>query len=413
MTRRVLRCFVGGLFLLAGLAAPGFSQPPTKVSFEATLIVKGNNAFALDLYEKLNEKDSNLFFSPYSISTALAMTYGGARGDTAREMANVLHFIPDGDQLHRGFGELISGLNGKSGPRQFELTIANRLWGQKDYTFDPNFIKLTEGTYGAGLKEVNFKEATEQARQTINGWVEEQTKNKIKELLKPGILKSDTRFVLTNAIYFKASWNVPFEKQATRPGPFKLAGDKSIEDVPLMQKVMAVRYLAKDGIQVAAIPYVRQELSMVVLLPTEVDGLPGLEKSLAVPGYLADLLDQIKGNRVKVTLPKFKVTAEFHLKEALQALGMKTAFVMGKADFTGITTREPLAISAVIHKAFVDVNEAGTEAAAATAVAGGGRGKNAPPPPPEFRADHPFVYLIMDNNSGSILFMGRLLNPKG
>jgi serpin B len=411
MMRLALSCFLGGMLLLAGFAGPGFTQPPVKLSPEAAVIVKGNNTFALDLYEKLSKEDGNLFFSPYSVSTALAMTYGGARGETAKEMASVLHFGTDSEPLHRGFSELIGGINGKSGARQFELTTANRLWGQKDYTFDPNFIKLTVDNYGAGLKEVDFATDTELARQTINAWVEEQTKDKIKELIKPGFLTDASRLVLTNAIYFKASWDEPFLKEATQTGSFKLPGDKTIADVSFMQKNFSVKYLAGDNFQAIALPYVKNELSMVVLLPKEVDGLAGLEKSLTVPGYVNDVLAKMQRSQVKVVLPKFKVTSEFDLSEQLQGLGMKTAFTK-KANFSGITSREPLQISKVIHKAFVDVHEAGTEAAAATAVVMIFGGAPRPQEPPAFRADHPFVYLIIDNNSGSILFMGRLLNPK-
>ncbi len=412
MKRLAMSCMFASLIALPGSGGLCSAQPPAKLSPETADLVKGNTAFALDLYGKVNQNDGNLFFSPYSISTALAMTYAGARGTTADEMARTLHFPHDQSNLPRVYADLINGINGKTAKRQFELTTANRLWGQQGYTFDPSFLKLTQEHYGAGLKEVDFAKATEQARQTINDWVTEETKQKIKELIKPRQLTNSTRLVLTNAIYFKAAWAEPFHAKATIPAEFKVTSTKAIADVPLMRRTSQTSYYDGDSVQVLALPYLKNELSMIVLLPKQVDGLAELEKSLtASPAYLANLLAKTSSTRVAVTLPKFKMTSAFQLRKELIDLGMPTAFQTGKADFSGIATREPLALGFVIHQAFVDVDEAGTEAAAATAV-GSFSGAAKSLPPPEFRADHPFLFLIQENQSGSILFMGRLMNPK-
>jgi serpin B len=394
--------------LTAGLGSISSAEPPQTVHPDVATVVKGNDAFALDLYQQLRAKDGNLFFSPYSISTALAMTYAGARGQTATEMEKTLHFTLGQERLHPAFGALVRQVNGHGQPRKYELTVANRLWGQKNYDFHQDFLKLTEDHYGAGLKEVDFVKATEAARKTINGWVEEQTRDKIKELLQPGILNANTRLVLTNAIYFKASWHRAFDKGATAPGKFLLPGNKDVE-VQLMHQTVDAGYFNGGNFALLDLPYEKGDLSMVVLLPKDVDGLPALEKSLSAD-KLAGWLAKRGHAKVILTLPKFKVTSAFELKDALTALGMKTAFTPA-ADFRGITTRDQLFISAVVHKAFVDVHENGTEAAAATAVVVEKSESGGHPDLVTFRADHPFVFLIRDNQSGSILFMGRVVQP--
>jgi serine protease inhibitor len=413
MNRLFLAVVLASCTAVAGTGASGEWQPPAGLNSETAELVKGNSAFAVDLYSKLSGEEGNLFFSPYSISTALGMMYGGARGETASEMAKVMHFSQSQETLHRSAGSLIGAINGKSGPRSYQLITANCLWGQQGYGFDPNFVKLLQDNYSAGLKEVDFAKAPEQSRQTINGWVEEQTNQKIKELLTPGKVVPSTRLVLTNAIYFKAAWAQRFAVSSKAPklGEFKLSATKSVADVPMMSGTFlnGIKTGEAEGVQVVALPYVKNELSMFILLPNEIDGLPALEKKLAErPALLSNLLSRAEPGRAKLTMPKFKVTSEFELSKKLIAMGMKSAF--GTPGFSGITTREPIAISFVVHKAFVDVNEEGTEAAAATAVGGKGGGKA--PVVPEIRVDHPFLYLIVDNNSGSILFMGRLSNPK-
>jgi serpin B len=368
-------------------------------------VVRGNNAFALDLYARLRSKERNLFCSPYSISTALAMTYAGARGETAAQMARTLHFTLEPGRLHPAFAGLRKEIQGAGRKRKYHLETANRLWGQKGYGFLPDFRKTTETYYGAGLEEVDFITSLEEARKTINAWVEEQTKDKIKDLLRPRMLTVDTRLVLTNAIYFKAAWMWPFEPKQTREGDFTLAGGKKVK-AKLMRGHHHTRYFKGDTFAALELPYEQHDLSMIVLLPNKADGLPALEQRLTAAN-LAQWLGKLSDHSVDVTLPKFKLTSAFLLEDELAKMGMPIAFTPG-ADFSGMTTRERLFIGHVVHKAFVDVHEAGTEAAAATAVV---MFTASAPPAAAFRADHPFVYLLRDRRTGSILFLGRVTDP--
>ena len=331
------------------------------------------------------------------------MTYGGARADTEKQMAGVLHFDLPQDQLHQAFSALMdrSHVNGKG----VEVSIANRLWGQTGYKFLPAYLQLTKDRYGAELGEVDFIHQTEAARQAINTWVEEQTKAKIKDLIPPGVLSVSTRLVLTNAIYFKGKWDAQFDKEATKNLPFHISADAKI-DVPMMFQKHEFKYAAVDNLQVIELPYVSNELSMFVLLPKEVDGLQSLEEKLT-QANLEKWTLALREQKVDVYLPKFTTTSEFSLKNVLQAMGMTAAFD-SQADFSGMNGKKDLYLSAVVHKAFVDVNEEGTEAAAATGVVVGVKSVRVTP---TFRADHPFVFLIRDGKTGSILFMGRLVNP--
>ena len=366
---RRVSCLIACLLILpAMILALGLhaEEPAAKPDPAVGRLVQGNNQFALDLYAKLRTQDGNLFFSPYSISTALGMTYAGARGETAEQMATTLHFGKDQEKLHPAFSQLIKQINGDGKPRGYELYTANALWLQNDYHFLPEFLKLTKTNYGAELREVDFVKATEQARLTINGWVEKQTKDKIKELFKPGILDQTTRLVLTNAIYFKGNWASPFKKEITRDEPFLTAADKKV-DVPMMQQIGTFNYLQSDNLQLLEMEFGGKELSMVVLLPKQVDGLADLEKNLTAEKLQAWFSKLHKAN-VLVFLPRFKTTSEFQLNGTLSDMGMKRAFDPA-ADFSGMTGSRDLHISAVVHKAFVDVNEEGTEAAAATGVA--------------------------------------------
>lgn len=370
------------------------------------------NAFSVDLYKHLARHEGNLFLSPTSLETALAMVYAGARGDTAEQMADVLHFgrVPEG-QLHPAFGQLLETLNPPQAggrDRPYELTIANALWGQDGYAFNPEYLQLVRRYYGGNLQNVDFVEAPEASRQRINQWVERQTNDRIQDLVPPGAIDALTRLVLTNAIYFKGRWAEPFEERFTRDEAFRFA-DGSSADVPLMRRSGEYGYAEIDGVQVLSLPYGGEELSMVVVLPRDARALAALERDLT----LEQLQRWARGGRrqeVHVFLPRFKIESQFSLGEALQAMGMTDAF-SDDADLSGIAQAEQLAISAVLHKAFVDVNEEGTEAAAATAVI---VGVTAAPPqsePPVFRADHPFLFLIRENRSGAILFLGRVSAP--
>ena len=373
-------------------------------------LVEGNSQFAVDLYGKLRNQPGNLFFSPSSISTALAVTYTGARGETAEQMARVLHFPAPQDQLPEAFRWLHAALRPAAEKPSYRLNVANRLWGQQGYHFLPDFLAVTRDDFHAELAEVDFIGHTELARETINEWVEKQTQDKIKDLVPRGVLTDLTRLVLTNAIYFKGDWTRPFPKAATRDEIFLVSSDKSTT-APLMHKTDDFKFAAVDGLKALELPYGNGDLSTVVLLPDEIDGLAALEQKLSYES-LTRWTNGLQKRKVQVFLPRFKLTSTFSLSTVLAAMGMPLAFDEKHADFTGISTQEPLYISAVLHKAFVDVNEEGTEAAAATGVVIAARAAMITTEPPLFRADHPFLFLIVDNRTKSILFLGRVVNPK-
>ena len=403
-TGEIMKSFIFPAMLLATLAVPALGQ--VRIKGDPAAVVEGNNGFAVDLYRQLDKEKGNLFFSPYSISNALAMTYAGGRGNTAKEMASAMHFDLEPARFHPAFATLIRELQGPVKGRKYQLKIANRLWGQKDYGFLPDFLKTSAQQYQAGLKEVDFIDDTEGARKAINAWVEDQTNKKIKELIKPNILSVDTRLVLSNAIYFKAAWLRPFSAKDTKPGDFTTSAGKKVK-VPMMHAGMRTNYFDDGKVLGLEVPYEERELSMILLMPKKADGLADLEKELTAI-QLKKWLGKLSDHQVRISLPKFKVTAEFHLNDVLKQLGMKDAFERKRANFSGMTTRERLFISHVVHKAFVDVNEAGTEAAASTAVV---MDRTSLPPPGVFNADHPFLFLIRDANTGSILFMGRVADP--
>jgi serpin B len=390
-------------------------EPPIPARSEearpAPDVAKGNNQFAGDIYGHIKDKTpGNLFLSPYSISTALAMTYAGSADETQRQMAEVLHFTGPEPELHQAMARLQQSL-GVEKTKGYELRVANRLWGQKGYEFLSGFLMTTRQQYGAELGVLDFAEHTEAARQEINTWVERQTKNKIRELLPPGVIEARTKLVLTNAIYFKGKWQEQFEKQATKDTPFHLSADKEVA-VPMMHQVNPFGYRAIDDLQVLEMPYADGELSMIVLLPKEIEGLAELEKKLTQEN-IEQWTKGLRRQNVIAFVPRFTMTSEFSLKDTLQAMGMTLAFDAKKADFSRMSRGEGLYISAVVHKAFADVNEEGTEAAAATGVVMAPRSAPVrPEQPPVFRADHPFVFLIRHNPTGSILFMGRVVNPR-
>jgi len=394
--------------LLATLVAAMVTLPShaQKIAPDVKTLVEGNSDFGLSLYQRLAKEDGNLFLSPYSISNAFGMCYAGAKGNTAAEMKTTLRFNLGDDRLHPAFRDLIAALDGGGKKRDFQLTVANRLWGQKDYGFAPAFIKNGQTFYGAGLEEVDFVSATEAARKTINTWVEKQTKDKIKELIPQGVLDDNSRLVLTNAIYFKAPWMFPFDPKQTKPGKFHVTADKTVE-APMMHTHHTARFSDLGTLSMVEMAYGKGEVSMLVLLPAKKTSLSDLEKQLTAQNLVV-WTKKLSAHSVDLKLPKFKVTKQFSLSNVLKEMGMKDAFTFGKADFSGMATREKLYITAVLHKAFVDVNEIGTEAAAATAI---GVGTLSLPPPATFHADHPFVFLIRDNRTGSILFVGRVVNP--
>ena len=394
--------------LLAGLAAAAASDANAPAP-QGPHVADSINQFAIHFYTQVRGQEGNLFFSPASISTALAMVYSGAGGQTAQQIAQVLHFDGPPPKVNAEFAALLARWNSAAGAHHYQLSVANALWGRQGYPFAAPFQQSLQANYGAAMHVVDFRQS-EAARQTINRWVESQTQDKIKDLLPAGSVGPATRLVLANAIYFKAPWDLQFSPSATRLQPFHLADSKS-ESVPMMHQVASFPYLKATGFSALQMTYADASFSMIVLLPDRADGLAALEESLT-----SEKLDQwtqelAKSRRmVRVSFPKFTVTQAIDLTSDLKVMGMPLAFSRS-ADFSPMNDgKEPLWIDRAIHKAFVDVNEQGTEAAAATAItmrAAAALPQNVA----EFTADHPFLFVIRDSQSGSILFMGRVVNP--
>jgi len=378
---------------------------------DLALLIEGNSAFAFELYQALREEEGNLFYSPHSISVALAMTYAGARNQTAEQMAATLQFILEQERLHPAFNwldvELASrgeGAEGKDG-EGFRLNIVNAIWGQKDYSFLSTFLDVLAENYGAGLRILDFINETEKSRLTINQWVSDQTEGRIKDLIPQGAIDALTRLVLTNAIYFNAAWEYPFDEDMTADGPFYLLEGGQVS-VPMMKQTESFGYTEGEGYQAVELQYDGNELSMVILLP-EAGQFQAFEEGLQAQ-QVSDIIRNLQLTEVALTMPKFEFDSEFSLKDTLAGMGMPIAF-SGAADFSGMTGTPNLCISEVLHKAFVSVDEAGTEAAAATAVIVGETAM--PGQPVEVTVDHPFIFLIRDIETGFILFVGRVMNP--
>lgn len=391
-------------------------QTTTETRADVPLLVKGNNAFAVDLYVQMRQekdnKEKNLFASPYSISTALAMTYAGARGESALQMAKVLHFGLDPKRLHSACAELTRELNGHGLPRDYQLAVANSLWGQDGMPILDEFTRQIKTHYGTRVRRVDFVDPNQRevSRRTINRWVEERTNDKIKNLVQKDDVDKFTRLILVNAIYFKAAWETPFKPSLTyKDVPFHVSAEKSVK-AALMHQTKQVGYFDGGSYQAVELPYEGRELAMVVLLPKEKDGLAKLEESLTT-AKLEACLTGLKPREVSVALPKFKFTSRFHLQKTLKSMGMPLPCTPFEADFSGMTGDKSLYIDKVIHKAFVGIDEEGTEAAAATAVIMAVPPGNIGNRPIDFRADHPFLFLIHDTRTGSILFLGRMIDP--
>jgi serpin B len=377
-------------------------------------LAAGNSAFAFDLYQVLREGDGNLFYSPHSISVALAMTYAGAREDTEHQMADALSLLLPQDRLHATFNGLDQELarrgEGAEGTDEkgFRLNIVNAIWGQAGYHFLEQFLDVLAENYGAGLRILDFASAPEEARVTINDWVGEQTEGRIEDLIPAGVIDAGTRLVLTNAIYFNAAWAHAFTPERTEEGVFHLLDGGEVS-VPMMTQQESFGYAEGEGLRSVELPYDGRELSMVILVPDE--GSFGTVDESLDADTVQEILDSLERRQVALTMPRFEFESEFRLNDALAALGMGEAFT-GEADFSGMTGGRDLFISDVIHKAFVSVDEAGTEAAAATAVVMREMAA-APEEPIELVIDRPFVFLIRDIQTGAILFVGRVVDPSG
>jgi serpin B len=374
-------------------------------------VTQANNQFAVDLYGQLGKEQpgKSLFFSPTSISIALAMTAAGARGQTESEMLQTLHLTGILPQAHAEYRKLLERWNSADKDRGYTLRVANRLWGQKGFPFLASYLALTRQEYGAELGLVDYRGQAQAARREINAWVEKQTAEKIKDLLPPKAIDSLTRLVLTNAIYFKGDWASQFKKGQTHDEDFTVSSTQKVK-VPLMHQEHDYAYAEDAALQVLALPYQGHDLWMLVLLPKATEGLADLEKSLSA-NMIADVLASLRSRKVEVYLPRFKLDSSFSMKNTLGGLGMALPFT-DAADFSGMDGQRDLYISAVVHKAFVDVNEEGTEAAAATGVVMTMKSVQIQLPPAVFRADHPFVFMICEKREGHILFLGRLVDPR-
>lgn len=399
------------IVLVVASNAHSFSRSPKPM----TQIQAGqaSNDFAWDLYRQLQGRKGNLFFSPTSIDLALVMTWTGARGETAREMGATLnlagHSGGNPESVSLAYGDLQKAIVGTDVP--YTLSIANRLWGQSGYRFRDSFLNPLDRDFGAGLQELDFERNSEGARQTINTWVEDQTEDKIQDLLPEGSLGSDVRLVLTNAIYFLGNWQHRFQGSDTADRPFHLETAEEIR-VPTMHQTRSFNYAENDQAQIVALPYQGGDLEMVIVLPRDPAGLSAVESQMD-GALLGAWTDNLERKTVRLWLPKFTLTGEFSLARVLGQMGMGKAFGHG-ADFSGMAEGSDLFISEVVHKSFIDVFEKGTEAAAATGVTI--RTTSMPGVDPDavsFVADHPFLFLIRHIETQNILFLGRMNDPRG
>ena len=368
-------------------------------------LASGNSSFAFDLYSALVEEDGNIFFSPYSISAALAMTYAGAEGLTEEEMANVLKFSLPENRLHPSFNLLDQRLASfAEEDSTFTLHTVNTLWGQTGYAFLPEFLEVLAANYGAGISLLDFSSDPSLCRDTINEWIAQQTSGKIEDLIPPGIISTTTKLVLTNAIYFNAQWLFQFDEMGTSDQPFHLIDGGRLA-VPMMSQTEHFQTTSGNGYSAVELPYTSRNMSMLVILPVA-DGFFEIEERLG-NDFITEITDNLRDENLYLSMPKFETVSAFQLENVLAEMGMPSAFGMS-ADFSGMDGTLSLYIASVIHKAFVSVDENGTEAAAATAVV---MNKLNGDSSVEFIVNRPFIYLIRDRETGTVLFIGRVMNP--
>lgn len=403
--------FLGGLTAYVAPVSPHQANDTGGTAEGIRSVVNANNRFALELYSNIkgDNRGGNIFYSPLSIFLALAMTYEGARGQTASEIQSVFHFPEDNATRRSSIAAICNDLN-KVGVN-YTLSIANALWVQKDYQLLDEYVNVIRSYYAGEATNVDFVKATEQARQTINAWVENRTSNRITNLIPEGALNQFTRLVLTNAIYFNGTWVKPFDGGHTTESDFRVNGSRTVK-VPMMSQTgpeAIFNYAKVDNVQLLEMPYNGGNLSMLILLPKS-DDLSSFEEALTLE-KLNQWRNELSEQRVDVYVPKFNFTTQYQLSKNLIEMGMPTVFSEDTAaDFSGMDGTRNLFIGDVLHKAFIGVNENGTEAAAATAVVMVG---SALPVSPVtiFRADHPFMFMIQERVTGNILFLGRVINP--
>ena len=388
-------------FILSVLLAGGLPAADSHVA-------PAMNAFTTESYKQLARGDANLILSPFNIGTALSMVLAGARGQTADEIRSVLHLQNDAN-YDASLAALLSELAAAGNAGGNELLTANALWVQKGFDLQPAFEKTLTGDYHAPPTLVDFFTNAEAARTRINSWTDEHTKSRIKELFAPGSLDAQTRLVLTSAIYFYGMWQSPFVSSKTQPAPFTTATGAATQ-ADFMNQTSQFGYAQTPFAQILEMRYAETGCAFDILLPMTATGLPDIEKSLTNQN-LVSWLAKLSNRTVQVSVPKFRVESQYSLAKTLSTMGMPTAF-SGKADFSGISAKNGLMISEVVHKAFVDVSERGTEAAAATGIAIRLSAVHVPDQPVVFRADHPFLFLVRDTRSGVVLFIGRVMSPK-
>lgn len=393
---------------------PPPGKPPEATPAAQATVARSINAFGLDYWRHVAVEPGNRVISPASIVFAFAMTYAGAEGETAQELATAFHFDAAGESLHSGLASLMAAWNQEGA---VDLSVANRLFGEKSYTFHDAFVKLTADTYAAPMQPMDFKGNADGSRQEINTWVQERTKDRIRDLLPSGSIDASTRLVLVNAIYLKADWLLPFEKQATHPATFHAKGGDVQAPTMAMTENLAIAADAGAGVRLLQLPYKGDRLAMLLVLPDAVDGLAAVEAKLdaaALERWAAAVDAPAARKEVDLRLPKLKIdpASSTPLKTTLMAMGVKRAFDEENAQFGKMApTPPPLYISDAFHKAFIEVDEKGTEAAAATAVVMAEGAGMAPEPPAQFHVDRPFLFVLRDRTSGAVLFMGRVEDP--
>jgi serpin B len=391
---------------------PATCQAPAPSAGVQPAIETGNAEFASDLLTQLagQQSGNNFFYSPYSISAALAMTYAGAATTTAQQMAQVLHLQTSAQDVPLGYAQLDCQLTTQGQANNNQLDIANGLFGQQGFSFQPAFLSVLQNDYGAPLQQVDFANNASGATQTIDQWVSAQTQGLIPELFSPGSLTSSTRLVLADAIYFKGNWASAFNAQYTMPAPFIASSTQTVQ-APLMQQTANFGYMTGQGFSMLELPYAGGQLAMDVLLPSDVDGLPALVSAFSAASF-SSWVAQLQSTKVQVTLPKFSLQSSFNLNQTLIALGMTLAFDPTQADFSGMDGQHDLYIGLVVHQANVEVDESGSVAAAATGVAVlAGDAVSSNPPQVTFNANHPFLIVLRDLSTGTLLFLGQLTNP--
>jgi serpin B len=366
-------------------------------------LVESNNSFAFDLYSKFSESEGNLCISPFSIYTALAMTFAGARSSTEKQMKDVMHTSLTQDEFHKGFSQLLEQISKLGQEKNIELLLANSIYPHDKYVFLEAFITNLKKDYKTEITPIDYSKP-ETARKTINQWVDEKTQEHIPELISAGILNQLTRLVLVNAIYFKGFWEKQFDRHNTAESPFWILPDHSVP-VPMMHQKAGFRYIENKQVQILDLPYQGKNFSLVIVLPK--DGLSNIERSFT-SDHVSKWMTGLHHETVDVRLPLFNIKSSFALNDTLISMGMPDAFDMDKADFSGMDGTRDLYISDTLHQANIEVNEEGATATAATAVVIAVRGM---PQEYQFHANHPFIFLLRENTTGSILFIGRIQNP--